>query len=81
MLSLPTKQDLALLPNQGDLEAVALRLEGALRKEISEVREQLDIVETRVSNLESAVDNVNMRMDELVLSNSAAQQRFTSILL
>lgn len=60
---------------------MALRLEGALRKEISEVREQLDIVETRVSNLESAVDNVNMRMDELVLSNSAAQQRFTSILL
>lgn len=50
-LSHPTKQDLALLPNRGDLEAVALHLEGALQKEITEVWEQLDIVETRVSNL------------------------------
>lgn len=81
LLSLPTKQDLALLPNRGDLEAVAQRLEGALRKEISEVREQLDIVETGVSNLESAVDNVNTHMDELVVSNSVTQQKFTSILL
>lgn len=73
LLSLPTKEDLPLLTNRGDLEAVALNLEGALWKEISEVREQLDIVETRVTNLESAVDNVNMRMDKLVLFWSAAK--------
>lgn len=60
---------------------MAQHLEGAIRKEISEVQEQLDIVAPRVSNLESTADNMNMRLDELALSNSVLQQKFTSILL
>lgn len=45
----------------------------------------MDIVETRVSNLEpnleSVVDHVNTRMDKMVLSTSVVQQKFTAALL
>lgn len=69
--ALPTRADLETLPTRADIEAPILQIEEAHNKDIQEVREDLHIVENRVTSGETRISTLEERMQAMEQSQHA----------
>lgn len=79
--ALPTKADMEALPTKADMEALVMRMEEQHRRDLQEIRTEVQVIDDRLTREEASVGSLELRVTQLEKAQQRHQEQLAEVQL